>query len=85
MHITSGCNLRTLYLNQMKPTVYLSYVMIVLLCLLALVCFFVPTSSEWLPGNRRFIMGGVLLLYSAVRFVRLKKYIKLNENRESEK
>jgi hypothetical protein len=62
----------------MNATLYLSYVMIGLLVLLALVCFAVPGAQQWLPGNRRFIMGAILLLYATVRFFRLRKWIKQN-------
>ncbi|MBL0314549.1 MAG: hypothetical protein IPP69_01785 [Flavobacteriales bacterium] len=64
----------------MNATVYLSYVMVALLVLLAIVCFVVPATTEWLPGNRRYIMGIILLTYAAIRAYRLRVFIKKNSH-----
>ncbi|MBX7051132.1 MAG: hypothetical protein K1X54_03760 [Flavobacteriales bacterium] len=64
----------------MNATIYLSYVMVAVLVMLAIVCFVVPTSSEWLPGNRRYIMGAILLTYASVRAYRLRAFVKNNRN-----
>lgn len=66
----------------MNVNVSMSYVMIGLLLMLAMVCFTVPGADQWLPGNRKYIMGSVLIAYSVVRFFRLKKFIKMNAQNE---
>ena len=64
----------------MMTTVYMNYVMIAVLLMAALACAVAPSADMWLPGNRKYVMAGVLVVYSAVRFARLKKYKRDNAN-----
>ncbi len=64
----------------MNTSVMLSYAMIALLVLVALLCFVSKGSEQWLPGNRKYIMGFVLLAYSLIRFIRLRRFIKMNSH-----
>ena len=60
----------------MNTTVSMSYVMIAVMLLLAVACLFTESAVQWLPGNRRYVMAGVLVLYTAIRWYRLKVYKK---------
>jgi uncharacterized membrane protein len=60
----------------MNTTLSMSYVMIGVMLLLAVACLFADSAQEWLPGNRRFVMAGVLVVYTGVRWYRLKAFKK---------
>jgi hypothetical protein len=60
----------------MNTTVSLSYVMIGVMLLLAVACLFADSAQEWLPGNRRYVMAGVLVVYTGVRWYRLQVFKK---------
>jgi hypothetical protein len=60
----------------MNATVNMSYVMIAVLLLVALACTFADSSEQWLPGNRRYVMAGVMVVYSGIRWYRLQKFKK---------
>jgi hypothetical protein len=60
----------------MNTTVTMSYVMIATLLLVALACTFADSAEQWLPGNRRFVMAGVLVVYSGIRWYRLRVFQK---------
>jgi hypothetical protein len=64
----------------MNATVYMSYVMISVLLMVALVCVFAPGAEQWLPGNRKYAMAGVLTVYSAIRFYRIQRFKKMNSH-----
>jgi len=51
----------------------MSYVMITILISLAFVCFFVPAADQWLPGRNKYIMGAVIIVYTAIRVYRLRR------------
>ena len=65
----------------MNTTVTMSYVMIATLLLVALACVIADSAEQWLPGNRRYVMTGVLVVYSGIRWYRLRSFQKqlLNE------
>lgn len=64
----------------MNTTISMSYVMIAVMLLLAIACLFANSADEWLPGNRRYVMAGVLVVYTGVRWYRLQAFKKrLNE------
>lgn len=64
----------------MNTTISMSYVMIGVMLLLAVACLFADSAQEWLPGNRRYVMAGVLVVYTGVRWYRLHAFKKqLNE------
>jgi len=54
----------------------MSYVMIGVMLLLAVTCVFADSSEQWFPGNRRYVMAGVLVVYTAVRWYRLQAFKK---------
>jgi hypothetical protein len=60
----------------MNTTVSLSYVMIGVMLLLAVACLFADSAQEWLPGNRRYVMASVLVVYTGVRWYRLQVFKK---------
>jgi hypothetical protein len=60
----------------MNTTVSLSYVMIGVMLLLAIACLFADSAEQWLPGNRRYVMAGVLVVYTGVRWYRLQSFQK---------
>ncbi|MFN5621061.1 MAG: hypothetical protein ACK478_07155 [Flavobacteriales bacterium] len=60
----------------MNTTVTMSYVMIATLLLVALACVITDSAEQWLPGNRRYVMAGVLLVYSGIRWYRLRAFQK---------
>lgn len=60
----------------MNTTVTMSYVMIATLLLVALACVIADSAEQWLPGNRRYVMAGVLLVYSGIRWYRLRAFQK---------
>ena len=60
----------------MNTTISLSYVMIGVMILLAVACLFADSAEQWLPGNRRFVMAGVLVIYTSVRWYRLQAFKK---------
>ena len=66
----------------MKTATMLSYVMIGLLLIVAILCFTMKGAEQWLPGNRKYIMGIVLMTYSLIRFLRLRRTIKMSTNEE---
>lgn len=60
----------------MNTTLSMSYVMIGVMLLLAFACLFADSAQEWLPGNRRYVMAGVLVVYTGVRWYRLNAFKK---------
>jgi hypothetical protein len=60
----------------MNSTVTMSYVMIATLLLVALACVIADSAEQWLPGNRRYVMAGVLMVYSGIRWYRLRAFQK---------
>jgi uncharacterized membrane protein len=60
----------------MNTTLSMSYVMIAVMLLLAVSCVFADSAEMWLPGNRKYVMAGVLLAYTGVRWYRLLKFKK---------
>jgi hypothetical protein len=60
----------------MNTTVSMSYVMIGVMLLLAVVCLFTDSAGQWLPGNRRYVMAGVRVVYTGVRWYRLQVFKK---------
>ena len=60
----------------MNTTISMSYVMIGVMLLLAVTCLFADSAEQWLPGNRRFVMAGVLVVYTGVRWYRLQVFKK---------
>ena len=60
----------------MNATVNMSYVMVAVLLLVAVACTFAESADQWLPGNRRFVMAGVLVVYSGIRWYRIQKFKK---------
>jgi uncharacterized membrane protein len=60
----------------MNTTLSMSYVMIGVMLLLALACVYADSAELWLPGNRKYVMAGVLVLYTGVRWYRLLKFKK---------
>jgi hypothetical protein len=60
----------------MNTTVSMSYVMIAVMLLLSVTCLFAESAQEWLPGNRRYVMAGVLVIYTGVRWYRLQAFKK---------
>jgi len=60
----------------MKATIQMSYVMIAVLLLVALTCALVDGAEQWLPGNRRYVMAGVLVVYSGIRWYRIQRFKK---------
>jgi uncharacterized membrane protein len=54
----------------------MSYVMIGVMLLLAVACLFTDSAGQWLPGNRRYVMAGVLVVYTGVRWYRLQVFKK---------
>jgi hypothetical protein len=60
----------------MNTTVTLSYVMVATLLLVALACLVADSAEQWLPGNRRYVMAGVLTVYSCIRWYRLRAFQK---------
>ena len=64
----------------MNTTISMSYVMIGVMLMLAVACLFAESAEQWLPGNSKYVMGGVLVIYTGVRWYRLQAYKKrLNE------
>jgi hypothetical protein len=64
----------------MNTNISMSYVMIGVMLMLAVACLFAESAEQWLPGNRKYVMGGVLIIYTAVRWYRLQAFKKrLNE------
>lgn len=66
----------------MNTNVAMSYVMIVTLLLVALACVLFDSAGDWLPGNRRFVMAGVMVVYAGVRWYRLRAYQKKLSNEQ---
>jgi hypothetical protein len=60
----------------MNTTISMSYVMIGVMLLLAVACLFADSAEQWLPGNRRYVMAGVLVVYTSVRWYRLQAFKK---------
>ena len=60
----------------MNTTISMSYVMIGVMLMLAITCLFAESAQEWLPGNRRFVMAGGLVVYTGVRWYRLQAFKK---------
>jgi uncharacterized membrane protein len=60
----------------MNTTISMSYVMIGVMLLLAVACLFSDAAEQWLPGNRRYVMAGVLVVYTGVRWYRLQAFKK---------
>lgn len=60
----------------MKATIQMSYVMIAILLLVALTCVLAESAEQWLPGNRRYVMSGVLVVYSGIRWYRIQRFKK---------
>lgn len=61
----------------------MSYVMIGVMLLLAIACLFADSTEQWLPGNRRYVMAGVLVVYTGVRYYRLQAFKKrLNDEQQ---
>ena len=54
----------------------MSYVMIGVMLLLAVACLFADSAAQWLPGNRRYVMAGVLVVYTGIRWYRLQAFKK---------
>jgi len=67
-------------LIEMNSTVYMGYVMIGLLMLVAVACIAAPSAEIWLPGNRKYAMAGVLVVYSGIRFYRVQKFKKQQQH-----
>jgi hypothetical protein len=64
----------------MNTTISMSYVMIGVMLMLAVACLFADSAEQWLPGNRKYVMSGVLIIYTSVRWYRLQAFKKrLNE------
>jgi hypothetical protein len=59
--------------NALKPSQYFALVMIGIFILLALVCFFSKSiEQDYLKSPRNYVMGTVLILYAAVRYLRVR-------------
>jgi uncharacterized membrane protein len=70
----------------MNTTISMSYVMIGVMLMLATACLFAESAEQWLPGNRRYVMAGVLVIYTGVRWYRLQVFKKrLNEEQHDQK
>ena len=54
----------------------MSYVMIGVMLLLAIACLSADSAEQWLPGNRRYVMAGVLVVYTGIRWYRLQVFKK---------
>lgn len=64
----------------MNTTISMSYVMIGVMLMLAVACLFADSAEQWLPGNRKYVMSVVLIIYTSVRWYRLQAFKKrLNE------
>jgi hypothetical protein len=55
--------------------------MIGVMLMLAVACLFADSAEQWLPGNRKYVMSGVLIIYTSVRWYRLQAF-KKRLNRE---
>jgi uncharacterized membrane protein len=60
----------------MNTTISMSYVMIGVMLLLAVACVVTQSAEQWLPGNRRYVMAGVLVVYTGIRWYRLQVFKK---------
>jgi uncharacterized membrane protein len=60
----------------MNTTISMSYVMIGVMLLLAIACLITDSAEQWLPGNRRYVMAGVLVVYTGIRWYRLQVFKK---------
>jgi di/tricarboxylate transporter len=58
-----------------RPTVVLSLFMITVVVVMGVVALFTNAFDSLLPGSRRWMFGGVMLAYAALRLVRLRKVI----------
>jgi putative membrane protein len=50
------------------------------LMLVAVACVAAPSAEIWLPGNRKYAMAGVLVVYSGIRFYRVQKFKKQQQH-----
>ncbi|MCC6599098.1 MAG: hypothetical protein IT223_00315 [Crocinitomicaceae bacterium] len=66
----------------MKFSVVLTVFMLSVFTGLALVSLFTDWLKFFLPGNRKYIFAGVLLLYAAIRALRLRNQVK-TENHQA--
>lgn len=58
-----------------RPTILLSVFMIGVVSAMAITALFTDLFAAMLPGNRRWMFGGVLLAYAVLRLLRLKKVV----------
>jgi predicted acyltransferase len=58
--------------------------MIGVMLLLAVACLFADSAEQWLPGNRRFVMAGVLVVYTGIRWYRLQAFKKRLHNEQND-
>ncbi|MDZ4751448.1 MAG: hypothetical protein SGI87_07540, partial [Flavobacteriales bacterium] len=56
-----------------KMLLYFSVLMTVVFLVFALLLFFTPLMSEMVEGNKRYLLGGMTLLYAAFRGIRIQK------------
>ena len=68
----------------MNTTVSISYVMISVMLLLVVACLFADSAEQWLPGNRRYVMAGVLVVYTSIRWYRLQAFKKRLKDEQHE-
>jgi hypothetical protein len=68
----------------MNTTISMSYVMIGVMLLLAVACLLADSAEQWLPGNRRFVMAGVLVVYTGIRWYRLQAFKKRLHNEQND-
>ena len=58
-----------------RLSLYLSFVMVAVLFLLAALCFFTEVFQQYTDGPKKYLLGIVLLLYAIIRAVRIKKQL----------
>lgn len=58
-----------------RLSLYLSFVMVAVLLLLAALCFFTEVFAQYTQGQKKYLLGTVLLLYAIIRAVRIKKQL----------
>lgn len=58
-----------------RLSLYLSFVMVAVLLLLAALCFFTEVFAQYAEGQKKYLLGTVLLLYAIIRAVRIKKQL----------
>lgn len=60
-------------------SLYLSYLMVTVLLFVAALCFFTDVLAVYAPGNKKYLLGSILVLYAFVRASRIRKKIIQNK------